>query len=260
MHPVLFHIGPVFIPSYGAIAAVGVLLALLLAQRMAVLAGLASQQVWNLSILALCAALVGARLVLVVANWRDLVAHPMWILGLAMIHHPLPAAAGVVAGLLAVWLYAWKQKMPLPGVADVLAGPIVLAAAFEQFGALLAGSGFGREARVPWAIIYTHSLAARWSGAPLGMPVHPVQAYAALLLLGLAVALLMMMRTRRQSGDVAGVALMGGGVVLYVTEIFREWEGRGALLKGAMDGPQVAAVVMVLAGALVLRERRTTHA
>ena len=88
MYPVLFHIGAVYIPSYGAIAAVGVLFALLLAQRLAAIMGIAPQHIWNLSILGLCAALIAARLLLIAFNWRDLLAHPMWMLGLAMIHNP----------------------------------------------------------------------------------------------------------------------------------------------------------------------------
>ncbi|HEX8811864.1 MAG TPA: prolipoprotein diacylglyceryl transferase family protein, partial [Terracidiphilus sp.] len=189
MHPVLFHIGPVLIPSYGAIAALGVLLALLLAQRLALVVGLAPQHIWNLSILALVAALVGARLLLVVVNWRDLRAHPLWMLGLAMIHNPLLAGAGALAGLLAAWIYARKAKMPLLVTADVLAAPVALALVCEQIGALLAGSGYGSAASVRWAIVYTSPLAARWSGAPLGVAVHPVQAYAAFGMLVVAIAL-----------------------------------------------------------------------
>jgi phosphatidylglycerol---prolipoprotein diacylglyceryl transferase len=260
VHPVLFHLGPVYIPSYGAIAAVGVLLALLLAQRLAVVAGLSPQHVWNLSVLALCSALVAARLLLMIVNWRDLLAHPLWMLGLAMIHNPLLAGAGALAGLLAAWLYARKAKMPLLVTADVLAAPLALALACEQIAALLAGSGFGSPAAVPWAVVYTSPLAARWSGAPLGIPVHPVQAYAAFGLFTLAIALTAGIYLRRRSGDVAGIGLMGGGVVLFVTEFWRDWEGRGTVLHGALNGPQIAAVVLVLFGAILLRERRVKEA
>jgi hypothetical protein len=48
------------------------------------------------------------------------------------------------------------------------------------------------------------------------------------------------------------------GVVVFITELWRDPEGRGALLGGLLNGPQAAAVVMVLAGALVLVERRAS--
>jgi phosphatidylglycerol:prolipoprotein diacylglycerol transferase len=260
VHPVLFHIGAVYIPSYGAIAAVGVLFALLLAQRLAMIVGIVPQHVWNLSILALCAALIAARLLLIAFNWRDLLVHPMWMLGLAMIHNPLLAGAGALAGLLAAWVYARKMKLPLLITADVMAGPVALALGFEQMGALLAGSGYGVPASIPWAVTYTSHLAALWSGAPLGVPVHPVQAYAAFGLLVLAMLLVAVVFMRHRAGDVAGIGLLGGGVVLFITEFWRNRDGRGAILHGALDGPQIAAVVLVLSGALLLRERRMKEA
>ena len=48
---------------------------------------------------------------------------------------------------------------------------------------------------------------------------------------------------------------MGAGVAIFLTELWRDPEGRGCAVHGALDGPQIAAVAMVLAGALVLRER-----
>jgi phosphatidylglycerol:prolipoprotein diacylglycerol transferase len=256
MHPVLFHIGSILIPSYGASAAVGVLLALFLTQRTARIAGLNSGQVWNLCVVALFAALVGQRVLLVAINWSDLRRHPAWMLALAMIHHPLLAAAGALAGAGAAVLYARWQRLPLWATADALAAPLAVALAFEQLGALLGGSGYGTETAVRWAVTYTSPLAARWSGTPLGIPLHPVQAYAALAFLSLSILLLVGLPVRRQAGDVAGLGLMGTGVAVFITELWRDGEGRGMLLGGALDGPQAAAIALVLAGGLVLMERK----
>ncbi|KAA6455872.1 prolipoprotein diacylglyceryl transferase [Acidobacteria bacterium AB60] len=255
VHPVLFHLGALYIPSYGAMAALGVLFALALAQRNARSAGIAPHQIWNLCVLALFGALVASRLLLIVMNWRDLLRHPLWLLGLATIHHPLLAAAGGLIGVLIAGVYARWQRLSIANTADVLAAPLALAFACEQFGALLAGSGFGKGAQVPWAITYTNPLAYRWSGAPLGIPLHPVQGYTALAFLTLAVLLMVWLPVRRQAGDVAGVGLMGGGVGLYATEFWRDWEGRGEVLRGALDGPQIAAILLVIGGAFALRSR-----
>jgi phosphatidylglycerol:prolipoprotein diacylglycerol transferase len=237
-------------------AAVGVLLALLLAQRNARVAGITPNQIWNLGVVALFAALVGSRVLLVAANWRDLLRHPLWLMGLAMVHHPLVAAAGALVGLIAAGIYARWKRMPMAATADALAAPLALGLACEQFGALLAGSGFGKGAQVPWAITYADPLAFRWSGAPLGIPLHPVQAYAALAWLTLAILLIVWLPVRRQAGDVAGVAVMGGGIAIFFTEFWRDLEGRGDLLHGALDGPQAIAILFVLAGAVILLQRK----
>lgn len=259
VHPVLIHIGSVLIPSYGALAAIGVLAALFLAQRTARLAQLDPGQVWNLCVAAMFSGLIGERLVLLAVNWSALREHPSWVLEIAMIHHPLVAGAGVAVGAAAAALYIRLRKLPVYATADALAAPIALGLAFEQLGALLAGSGYGTEASksLPWAVTYTNVLAARWSGTPLGVPLRPVQAYAALGFLIVAVLLLVRLPKRSQAGDAAGLCLLGLGVVIYFTEMWREPEGRGFVFHGAIDGPQIAAVVMVVAGGLVLRERKT---
>ena len=257
MHPVLFHIGSVLIPSYGAIGALGVLGALFLAQRTAVTAGVNPAAIWNLSILTLFAALAGQRLTLIVANWSVLQSHPSWAFGLAMIHHPLLAAAGVTAGFIAAAIYIRWQRLPIRATADALAAPLVLGLAFEQLGALLAGSGYGTDAdpKLPWAVTYSSPIAAQWSGTPLGIALHPVQAYAALGFLTLAVLLFLWLPLRRRTGDIAGFCLMGMGAVIYLTEIWRDPEGRGLVLQSALDAPQIVAVLLVIAGALMLLER-----
>ena len=258
MHPVLFHIGAVLVPSYGALAALGVLLALVLTQRTARIVHVDPAKAWNLCILSLFAALAAARLLLVAANWSALRSHPAWLLGLAMVHHPLLAGVGALAGAgCAAWYARWSG-LPFRATADALAPPLAVGLAFEQLGALAAGSGYGSEAGpgVPWAVTYTHPLAAMWSGAPLGVPLHPVQVYAAMAFLALAILLWVWLPIQRRQGDVAGLWLMGAGVAIYITELWRDPEGRGSVLQGAIDGPQIAAVVLVFAGALVLRERK----
>ena len=258
MHPVLIRIGPVLIPSYGVLGALGVLAALFLALRTARQAGVDPAKVWNLSILALFAALLGQRITLIAANWSVLRLHPSWTFGLAMVHHPLLAAAGAIAALIAASLYIRFQRLPLRSTADTLAAPLILGLAFEQLGALLAGSGFGTDAgpRLPWAVTYSNPIAAQWSGTPLGVALHPVQAYAALAFFALAVALIVLLPRRRRAGDIAGICLMSLGTIVYLTEIWRDSEGRGFLFRGVLDTPQVAAILFVLTGALLLLERK----
>jgi phosphatidylglycerol:prolipoprotein diacylglycerol transferase len=259
VYPVLFHIGAILIPAYGAVAALGVLLALFLAQRTARQAGVDPSQVWNLCILSLFAALAGQRLLLLILNWSDLRRHPLWMLAVAMVHHPLLTAVGAAAAVVAALLCARWQRMPLASTADALAAPLALGLAFEQLGALLAGSGYGTETAVRWAVVYNNPLASHWSGTPLGIALHPVQLYAALAYLALALLLLVWLPRRRRPGDVAGLWLLGTGAAVYLTELARDTEGRGAMLNGSLDGPQVAAILLVLGGAVALWERKETH-
>ena len=260
MYPVLFHLGPIVVPSYGVLAALGVLLALALLLRTARLAGLNPNPLWNLAIVALFAALVGSRLILLALNWTLVRTHPAWLLGLALVHHPLVAGIASAFAIAAAIPYAHRKHLPLRPTLDALAAPAALALSCEQLGALLSGSGYGAETNVRWAVVYTRPLAAQWSGAPLFVPVHPVQSYAALAFLLIAVALLLWMPHSRRPGDLAGAALTLIGSAIYFTEFFRDPEGRGRVLGGAIDCPQLASIVLVLLGVLLLIERNTSRA
>jgi phosphatidylglycerol:prolipoprotein diacylglycerol transferase len=259
VHPVLFQVGSLLVPSYGACAALGVLLALAVAQWTARRTGLNPRHAWNMLVLAVFASLAVSRLVLIAINLSDLRRHPAWLLAVAMVHHPLLAAIGIASGTGAVVAYARWMKLPLAVLADCLAAPVALGMAAEQAGALLAGSDFGSDSpstSVLGAVTYSSSLAARWSGTPLGVPLYPVQAYAAvgaLLLAGIVFAWLFL---PRHNGDVAGVWLTGGGALLFVTEIFRDWDGRGVVFGGLVDIPQLVGLGMVLCGGLVLLDWR----
>lgn len=255
MHPVLFHIGALVVPSYGAVAALGLLLALMLALRIARTIGVDPNRIWNLCILMLFTALVGSRLLLVIANWKILRSHPLWVLSIAMVHHPLLAGVAALIAFAVAAVYSGMHRMPYRATADVLAAPLAIGLAFEQLGALLAGSGYGTGTHLPWAIIYTDPLAARWSDAPLGIPVHPVQVYAGICFLAIAVGLLFWLPRRRQNGDLAGFFLLTAGTVMYITEFWRDPTGRGAVFHGFLKGPQLAAIALVLVGSALLLDR-----
>jgi len=260
MHPLLFQLGSFVIPSYGALAALGVLLALALAQFTAKRTGLEPRHSWNMLVLAVFASIAASRLTLIVLNLSDLRRHPTWLLSVAMVHHPLLAAIGILAGVFAVLLYAYWFKLRLRTIGDCLAAPIALGSAFEQLGALCQGSDFGRDSQSTsslFAITYTSPLAARWSGTPLGVPLYPVQAYAALGYFLLAALLVGTFRVYHRRGDLAGVWIMGTGILVFLTEIFRDWEGRGVVANGSVDAPQLVGLILVLAGGCLLLTWRT---
>jgi phosphatidylglycerol:prolipoprotein diacylglycerol transferase len=259
VHPVLFHIGAVVIPSYGALAALGVLVALTAALYTSRRLGLDPNKIWNLCVIVLFTSLAGSRLLLVLANWSLLRHHPLWVLSLAMVHHPLLAAIGTLLATVVAVLYATWQRLSLRTTADALAAPLALGLALEQFGALLSGAGYGTGTHVPWAVTYTDPLAARWSDAPLGIPVHPVQAYAGICFLLIAALLLFLSPRRTQNGDLAGIFLMASGVVLFITEFWRDPIGRGAIPGGFLKAPQLAGIIAVLGGAFLLLERESHH-
>jgi phosphatidylglycerol:prolipoprotein diacylglycerol transferase len=236
-----------------------VLLALALAQSAARRTGLDPRHTWNMLVLAIFGSIAVSRLLLIVMNFSDLRRHPSWLLAVAMVHHPLLSAVGVAGAAAAVLLYVRWAALSWKTVLDCLAAPISVGMAAEQFGALLAGSDFGRDSAsnsVLGAVTYSSELAARWSGTPLGVPLYPVQAYASVGALLLAGVLYGSLYAARRAGDIAALWLLGTGVLLFLTEMFRDWEGRGVLLGGLIDIPQLVGLGLVLLGGVMLLEWR----
>jgi phosphatidylglycerol---prolipoprotein diacylglyceryl transferase len=188
VYPELFSVGPFTIYSYGVLLAASYLLGLRLAMWRAKKWGLDANRVLDLGIYIIIAALVGAKLLLLIVDF-DQFSRPEELLTLAR-------SGGVFYGglLLAVGVAFWyiaKHRLPFWTTCDVFAPGIALGHVTGRLGCLAAGCCYGRPTDVPWAIIFTDPQAQANVGTPLGIPLHPTQIYeagAALLILGLLLA------------------------------------------------------------------------
>jgi phosphatidylglycerol:prolipoprotein diacylglycerol transferase len=188
VYPELFSVGPFTIYSYGVLLAASYLLGLRLAMWRAKKWGLDANRVLDLGIYIIIAALVGAKLLLLIVDY-DQFTRPdeLWTLA---------RSGGVFYGglLLAVGVAFWyiaKHRLPFWTTCDVFAPGIALGHVTGRLGCLAAGCCYGRQTDVPWAIVFTDPQAQANVGTPLGIPLHPTQVYeagAALLILGLLLA------------------------------------------------------------------------
>jgi phosphatidylglycerol:prolipoprotein diacylglycerol transferase len=238
VHPELFSIpklftigsvdiGPFTIYSYGVLLAASYLLGLRLAMWRAKKWGLDAHRVLDLGIYIIIAALVGAKLLLVVVDFDqfrsggDLLA--------------LARSGGVFYGglVLAVGVAFWyiaRHGLPFWTTCDVFAPGIALGHVTGRLGCLAAGCCYGKPTDVPWAVVFTNPLAAANVGTPLGIPLHPTQIYeagAALLIL------LLLLATERRGRPFPGRTFWAYmflyAVSRYVIEIYRG-DPRGMVL------------------------------
>jgi phosphatidylglycerol:prolipoprotein diacylglycerol transferase len=174
--PELFSIGPVTIYSYGVMLAASYLLGLRLAMWRAKRWGLDANRVLDLGIYLIIAALLGAKLLLLIVDF-DQFRDPSELMSLAR-------SGGVFYGglLLAVGVAFWyiaKHNLPFWTTCDVFAPGIALGHVTGRLGCLAAGCCYGRPTDVPWAIVFTNPQAQANVGTPLGIPLHPTQIYEA---------------------------------------------------------------------------------
>ncbi len=220
MYPELFSIGPITVYSYGVLLAASYLLGLRLAMVRAKRWGLDSSRVLDLGIYIIIAALIGAKLLLVVTDYDQFRGAPEDLLTLARSGGVF--YGGLIAAVLVAFWYIARHRMPFWTTCDVFAPAIALGHVTGRLGCLAAGCCYGRPTDVPWAIVFTNPLAAANVGTPLGIPLHPTQIYEAgaeLLILGVLLAT--ERRWRYFAGRTFWMYMLLYALSRYVIEIYR---------------------------------------
>lgn len=254
MHPRLFEIGHLVIPTYGVLVAAGVLAGLALALAMARRAGVNPDKLWNLALIGVLAAILGSKLLLIADNWSAFRASPALVIGLATFRSGGVFLGGIVLAFAACLIYALRARLPLLRTMDVAAPAIALGHGIGRLGCLAAGCCYGRPTRLPWGIVFHSQFAARTTGVPLGIPLEPTQIFESATEFALCGLLLGLFSRRHRDGEIMGVWLFGYGFARFFLEFLRGDGGRGSVLGGAFSVTQVIAVLMVVCGgALWLR-------
>jgi phosphatidylglycerol:prolipoprotein diacylglycerol transferase len=260
VHPLLFHFGNLAIPTYGVLTAVGLLASLALAVQLAGRVGLSAEKIWTLGLVAILAALFGARLLVIATHFQAFRAHPFWVLGLTSIEGSWAAVGGAAIGVAAAVLYALAEGLPLLRTADVVAPGVALGFAINRIGAFCGGLAWGRPTTLPWSVTYRSVVAYLWYRTPLLTRVHPVQLYDAAASLGILGLLLWMGRrtAARRVGEIAGAWLFLYGLSRFFVEFLRG--DAMPALGGFLTVAQGLAVSAVMAGGVLwLRRNAELH-
>ena len=192
MHPVLVHFGHFSLPTFGVLAAVGLLAALGLSERAAALARVSADKLWDAGLFAVLAAFVLSRLLLVVTNFKSFLMFPLLLLAV-----PSLTASGLLLTAVATvgWL-SWKG-LPVGRTLNAWAPCATLLWAFLALGHFAEGSDPGMATGLPWGI--------RMPGEATAL--HPVALYVCVF----AWVLTVLVFRRVAHGDAAATALVGAG-------------------------------------------------
>lgn len=243
MHPVLFNIGSWPVYSYGVLLAAAYLAGLQMAVVRARRAGLDGAKIMDFGIYLIIAALVGAKLMLVVVDFSYFRQNPRELLSLAR-------AGGVFYGglIAAVAVGLWlvrKYKLPVWTTGDLMAPGIAVGHVIGRIGCLMAGCCYGRPTSVAWAVTFKDPAAAINVGTPLGIPLHPTQLYdagAELIILGVLLA------TERRGKPFAGRTFWGYlflyAVSRFIIEFYRGDDARGVMFN-ALSTSQIVSLAIV---------------
>src|ERR1700736_2621355 len=145
MHPYLFHSGHLLLPTFGVLAAVGLMAALTLSLRTANVVGLHPEKLWNAGLFTLLSAFALSRLLLIIANFHDFLAYPILLLMV-----PSLTAGGILLTILATAIYLRLRSLPLLDTLDAWAPSATLAWAFLALGHFAEGTDAGLPTALPW--------------------------------------------------------------------------------------------------------------
>ena len=251
MYPVLAQFGSITIYSYGVLVAIGSILSIWLAAHDAPRVHLAPLKIWNLGVYGILVALVASKAWLIASAWGYYTADRSQFFSLATLQSGGTFYGGLLGGIAWTVLYTRYQKMPLLPTLDVAAAPVALGHAIGRLGCFAAGCCYGKPTALPWAVTFTSDTAARISGTPLHVALHPTQLYEAALEFLNFLVLYFFGRRWRVPGQVIGTYLLLYGIERGLLEFLRDDPGRTPLFHGAFSLMQVVSIAMVCGGLLL---------
>jgi phosphatidylglycerol:prolipoprotein diacylglycerol transferase len=225
VYSTLFHIGHLSLPTFGALAAIGLMLAMVLSQRTALLAGVLPDRLWDAGLVAVLTAFVVSRLLLVVTHFDSFARFPVLLLAVPSL---TPMGVVLTVAVTGMWLYI--KRIPLLPALDGWAPCATLVWAFLAMGHYAEGSDPGMP-RVPG-----------------GEATYPVALYAAGLALTITYSMVIFLRQRYSAGHTIALTLVLAGLSQFFLGFLRE---PGLTQLFGLDLLQLISLGMVVAGCLL---------
>ncbi|MBU1700554.1 MAG: prolipoprotein diacylglyceryl transferase [Candidatus Eisenbacteria bacterium] len=254
MYPILWHIGPLKIHSYGLCLALAFLLGAWIITRRGRRHGLDEADITRWVSLILVSSIAGARIYYVVGHcndyagrWGDVIA--IWRGGLVL-------QGGLLAGILASVLYSHRIGWRIGILADVAAPALAFGESLGRLGCYLNGCCFGGPTHCAWGVHFPEgSLSTELFSA---QALHPTQLYLVLLQGSLGFFLLAMERWKPArahrstgSGLIFGSYLFLSSTIRFFVDSFRYYTEAERPLLGLAHS-QLLAIPLVLAGLWIM--------
>lgn len=187
---------------------------------------------------------VGSKLLFWIVELDQVIADPHYLI--ETLREGFVFYGSLVGGLVGMWIYAKRAKLPFFAFFDLFCPSLVLAQAFGRIGCFLAGCCYGSPCADSCAIAVTYPPG---GAAPSGVPLLPTQLMEAAFLFILTFVLMRILKAKRPFGTVAGWYCVLYGVWRFIIEFYRS-DDRGAV--GALSTSQFIGIGVVIAGIVLL--------
>jgi phosphatidylglycerol---prolipoprotein diacylglyceryl transferase len=203
-------IGPLNLRMYGLMIALGVLAAVWIAQRRWQARGHDPADIASMAMWAVPAGIVGARAYHVATDWE--LFRGRWEHALYIWEGGLGIPGAIAAGVLAGYIYARVNHLPLPELFDAVAPALPVAQAIGRWGNYFNQELFGRPTDLPWGLEV--DLADRPAGYSQFTAFHPTFLYESLWNLGVAALIVFVIERylKLRPGRLFAVYVLGYGI------------------------------------------------
>ena len=239
MHPDLFNIGPLTLHTYGLFVALGFIAGILVTIRLGKSIGITSNNVMDMGFVIILSGLIGSRLVYILINLQDFIAHPLNIIKIW--EGGLVFSGGLVAVIIVMLLYVRHHGYNILTVGDLWAPAAAIGQAIGRIGCFFAGCCYGRLTDVPWGIVFTDPKCI----APRDIPLHPTQLYSSFSSFIIFIILLLIHSKKKFDGQVFIWFLILHSTARLILERFRG-DPRGIILTDNMTMTQFIAIIILI--------------
>jgi phosphatidylglycerol:prolipoprotein diacylglycerol transferase len=220
MFPELFSIGGFPVHTYGVLLAVAFVVALLVASRLAARDGLPRERVFDLGLWMLLGGLLGSKLLLMLAE--PAYGASVWnLLSVDFLRSGGVWYGGFLGGLTAGLFLMRRYRLPFWKTTDAFAPAVAVGQSIGRLGCFAAGCCWGESCELPWAVTFPEE-AARATGVPAGVPLHPTQLYESAAALLIFLFLLWLHRRKRFDGQVITAYAVLYGATRFAIEFVRD--------------------------------------
>ena len=245
MHPRLLTTPWFTVHMFGLLLAGGYVAAFWLMMRQGRRDGLDANALSSLGFWAIAGALIGAKLLMIVRELPDYVARPSEIFSMSVLTSAGDFYGGFIGALIASAIFFRRDpRLRFWRTADLCGPAIALGQAIGRIGCFMAGDDYGAPTQLPWAVTFTDPDAASIGGAPLGVPLHPVQLYESILCLALFAVLVRLSRRKRFDGEVILAYTWLYAVARFALEFLRGDADRGFVFGGLLSTSQLIALIL----------------
>jgi phosphatidylglycerol:prolipoprotein diacylglycerol transferase len=217
MYPVLFKIGPFSVHAYGFAIATAFLVGILISLHYAKKEGIKADQILDLAVYVIIAAIVGSRFLYVIGQWHE---YQDNLLEIFMVQRGgLVFLGGLFLVLLVVVWHAKRKGIPVLKLLDVVSPGTLVGYAITRIGCFFNGCCFGQPTELPCGMVFPPgSLAHAYFP---GQHIHPTQLYASASMLLAFIILLLIYRRKRFDGHVFYWGLILYSVYRFLVEFIR---------------------------------------